>query len=216
MVRFESTDSWSDYIIGALYRGPCHQCGGRGATKGLAADGGPACQHLWIIWTKIVYLAFLKCYQCFLCAFVSPPNRTPLPPKQHVPLGNTQLQQNKAKLTQKPPATFHPHLFFFLLRLSTSRNAQPLNTNNRVIQTSSLEGNTELLFVGICCFSSLWRKTSLPAVLNWFVCLLLPTQKTRLLSIKLNIHLYRLNCSVQWVTQACGKNLWLKALTLSW
>lgn len=66
-----STDSWNDYIIVLLLQTvpPLLR---RGATIGPAADGGPACPHLRIIWTQIVYLALLKCYQCFLCAFVSP------------------------------------------------------------------------------------------------------------------------------------------------
>lgn len=65
-------------------------------------------------------------------------------------------------------------------------------------------------------FAFFLRKISLYAIFNLFVCLLLPTQKRRLLSIKLNIALSHPNSSVQRVTQACGQNLWLHAPALSW
>ena len=91
-----------------------------GATVGPTTDGSCAFPHLWIIWTQIVYLAFLKCYQCFLCAFLFPPTKKAphITPKHHVPLGNAQFQhdhqQNRAKLTQRTRSSFNlpPHLFF--------------------------------------------------------------------------------------------------------
>lgn len=46
--------------------------GGGATLRALPRMAVLPCPHLWIIWSQIVYLAFLKCYQCFLCAFASP------------------------------------------------------------------------------------------------------------------------------------------------
>lgn len=79
----------------------------------------PAWPHLRIIWTQIVYLVFLKCYQCFLCAFVSPLQKenSPPPSANPPPKNDTSLramhrfphdhQQNGVQIN--PQDTFHPH-----------------------------------------------------------------------------------------------------------
>lgn len=185
-----------------------------GATVGLVADGGPAWPHLWIIWSQIVYLAFLKCYQCFLCAFVSPLEKkkkipTPPPPSVTCPSGRyTDSPWPPTKWGQiNPKDTFHPRPLFpkavpFQKRTGSSHKG--------VIQASSVKGNTELLFLGVCCFSP-----SLPVIPHVFWCLLLPAQKRRLSSIIFSLLLHYLNSNMQRVTQPCGQNLWLKVLTLA-
>lgn len=114
------TSSWRDYItVLSLSTVPpvrweqCHSW----AVVQMAV---PAWPHLGIIWTQIVYLVFLKCYQCFLCAFVSPLRNenspTPLhkpPPKLTRPSGRCTdflMTTNKmgAKWTQRTPSAFTP------------------------------------------------------------------------------------------------------------
>lgn len=137
----------------------------------------PAWPHLWIIWTQIVYLVFLKCYQCFLCAFVSPlqkENSSTLlqkpPPKTTRPSGRCTdfpMTTNKmgAKLTQRTPSTLTPS---FLQAVPVQKCTEILH--KEVIQASSAEGKTKMLgWVVFDTFHPFERKTSLLVILHLFL-----------------------------------------------
>lgn len=148
--------------------------------QGRGADGAlclPAWPHLWIIWTQIVYLVFLKCYQCFLCAFVSPPQKEKFTHSaaQTSTQNNTSLgairrfphdhQQNGGQIN--PWDTFHPHPSF-LQAVPVQKCTEFLH--KELIQESSAEGNTKMsepvVFVTFYPFE---RKTSLPVILRLFL-----------------------------------------------
>ena len=121
-------------------------------------------------------------------------------------------QQNRGQIN--PKDTFHPRPLF-PQAVHFQKCTGPLHKG--AIQTSSVIGNTELLFVGISFFFlSFFLLKGKPLFLQFciYFCLLLPTQR-RLPSINLSIPLNYLNSNMQRVTQACGQNLWLQDLALS-
>lgn len=145
----------------------------------------PAWPHLRIIWTQIVYLVFLKCYQCFLCAFVSPLQKenSPPPPANPPPKNDTSLraihrfphdhQQNGVQIN--PQDTFHPHPRAFLQAVPVQKCAEL--QHKEVIQTSSAEGSAEMLgLVGLLTLHPFERKTSLPAILHLFLSVVANTE----------------------------------------
>lgn len=157
-------------------QGRCHQRNGSlcGAAAQQALHARP---HLGIIWTQIVYLVFLKCYQCFLCAFVSPLQkkgtsptllRKP-PPKTTRPSGRCtdfSVTTNKmgAKLTQKD--TFYPHPLFPPGRprpkmhrdfAQRSNSSKPGGKGHEDAGTGCVKGKDNLTscksaFILVCCY----------------------------------------------------------------
>lgn len=118
VVWFEPHDSWTDYIISRrtvppLRREGCH----RRPPPQMAVLAARTCESFGpklFIW---LFLSATSVSSVHLCPFWKKKKSPPLHPKQHVPLGDTQLQhdhqQNRAKLTQRTPSTFHPPPPFF-------------------------------------------------------------------------------------------------------
>lgn len=162
------TNSWRDYItVLSLRTVPpvrWERCHCRAVQMAI-----PAWPHLWIIWTQIVYLVFLKCYHVssvHLCPLYKKKNSpTPLqkpPPKTTRPSGRCTdfpMTTNKmgAKLSQRTPFTLTPS---FLQAVPVQKCTETLH--KEVIQASSAEGNPKMLGrVAFFTFYPFERKTSL-------------------------------------------------------
>lgn len=137
----------------------------------------------------------------------SPPPPQILHPKTTRPFGrytDFPMTTNKmgSKLTHRTPSTLTPA---FLQAVPVQKCAAL--EHKEVIQTSSAEGNAEMLGrVGLLLFIHLKGK---PHILQFciYFCLLLPTQKTKLPSINLSDPVDYLNSNVGWLVvrvYGCG------------